>query len=65
VVTQLTETLAPNNWYHIAVVRDGNNFTLYVNGNPQDHRGGEDYWTHNLNEALMLGGRSRDGIVEH
>jgi hypothetical protein len=64
-VTDFAEMIVPNNWYHITVVRKENNFTLYVNGKPWETYGGEDYWTHNLNKTLVIGGRSRDNIIEY
>ena len=35
VLLSSTAVFTPNNWYHIAIVRNGNTFTQYVNGNAQ------------------------------
>jgi hypothetical protein len=36
IVLESTQYLQANNWYHIAVVENGNNWNLYINGVSQD-----------------------------
>ncbi len=50
--------LAPETWNHVALIRDGTQVTIYLNGRPEPEAAGEATVTRSANAPLFVGGRS-------